>query len=95
MPKPEEKNYADLVLDLKDILPTQSVERMMRLLVELEMMIEDYDRYITIEYLAGNYSSKKHLTVIILRGLGDSEIIESMVRMKDMIRAEINSRKKK
>lgn len=95
MQKPEKKDYAAMVLNLKELLPTQSVERMMRLLVELEMMIDDYDRYITIEYLAGNYSYNKHLTAIILRGLGDTEIMDAMVRMRGEIKAEIDSRKKK
>ena len=95
MSQPEKKDFAAMVLYLQDILPNHPVEMMVRLLAELDMMIEDYDRYITIEYLAGNYSSNNHLANSILRGLDDSQIMEAMVRMRGEIKDEIKSRRKK
>ena len=95
MSQPEKKDYLAMVLNLKDILPIHSVQIMMRFRTELEMMIDDYDRYITIEYLAGNYSSNNHLANSILRGMSDSQIMEAMVRMRGEIKEEIKSRKNK
>lgn len=90
-----ETDYMAMVLNPQVFLPDQSTERILRLLVELEMLIEDFDREVTIMYLAGNYSTNKHLCVSILRGKHDHEIQAAMLRLKDVLKAEIKSRKKK
>jgi hypothetical protein len=72
-------------------MPTEKVRM---LLIELDMVMEDYTRDIAIIYISANYSSKKHLCATILRGKHDHEIREAVVGVREILVAELAGRKK-
>ncbi|MDR0335423.1 MAG: hypothetical protein LBH69_06055, partial [Methanomassiliicoccaceae archaeon] len=66
-------NLIEHVLDTQNILGLMPTEKVRLLLMELDMIMEDYTRDIAIIYISANYSSKKHLCATILRGKHDHE----------------------
>ena len=68
----------DLIVDPDKFVPELTEQRVRMLLVELEMLFEEYERENVIMYLASNYSVNKHLSFTVLRGMHDSEIQEIM-----------------
>ena len=60
------------------------IDKVHMLLIESRLMREEYKRDIVINYIAGNYSSNKHLCCSILNGKDDKVILEILA---DMIRA--------
>jgi hypothetical protein len=82
------------VLDTQNIISEMPTEKVRMLLVELDLVMEEYTRDIAIIYIAGNYSSKKHLCATILRGKHDSEIREAVMGVREILVREISGRKK-
>jgi len=88
-------NYIELALDPQTILPGMSTDRVRVLLVELDVIMEDYQRDFAIVYLSANYSSKKHLCTTILAGKHDHEIKDAAKKVRAEIVKELNNRKAK
>ncbi|MCQ2056317.1 MAG: hypothetical protein MJY64_02480 [archaeon] len=87
--KSDIKNF---VADIHLLLPSMIEERIRQLLLELEMIEENFDREIAIMYLSSNYSSNKHLAMTILRGMCDSDIRKYITTTKQALKKEIESR---
>jgi len=82
------------VLDTQVILSGMPTEKVRMLLVELDMIMEDYSRDMAIIYISANYSSKKHLCSTILRGKHDHEIKEAVKGVREILVNELSTRKK-
>ena len=95
----EKKSKCDdligFVMDPQNILPEMSAEKVKILLMELDMIMDDYERDIAIMYLSSNYSSKKHLCSTILNGKHDHEIKDTAQTVRNILVREINLRKMK
>lgn len=87
-------NIRTLIVDPETFLPSLTEQKVRMLLVELDMLTEDFDRETAIMYLASNYSNNKHLSFTALRGMHDSDIKEYMVLTRAKIMDELKSRKK-
>ena len=88
-------DLVELVLDPQTILPEMPTEKVRMLLIELDMIMEDYKRELAIIYISSNYSSKKHLCSTILRGKRDDEIAEAVAGVREVLVKEIEKRSKK
>jgi len=84
-----------MVMDPQNILSVMPTEKVNLLLVELDMIMNDYNRELAIVYLCSNYSSKKHLCSTILKGKHDHEIKDAAKTVRDVLVKEIDDRKKK
>jgi hypothetical protein len=82
-----------LTLDPQNILPELPTEKVTMLLIELDMILEDYKRDLAIMYLASNYSSKKHLCSTILKGKHDHEIKAAAAEVRTVLVKELAARK--
>lgn len=89
------ENIKDIVVNPESFIDALTEERLRMLIVELDMLREDYERENTIMYLASNYSSNKHLSFTVLRGMYDEKIFEIMDSTKVTLMNELKSRKKK
>ena len=89
------ENIKDIVVNPESFIDALTEERLRMLIVELDMLREDYERENTIMYLASNYSSNKHLSFTVLRGMHDDKIFEIMDSTKVTLMNELKSRKKK
>ena len=75
-----------LIVDPENFVPELTEQRVRMLLVELEMLFEEYERENVIMYLASNYSVNKHLSFTALRGMHDHEIQEIMEETRTYLR---------
>lgn len=82
-----------LIVNPQDFVPALGDEKVRVLLVELEMLMEDYERENAIMYLASNYSTNKHLSFTALRSMHDYEIKEYMEKTKVYLVADLKARK--
>lgn len=83
-----------LVVNPTSFLPDLPTDKVRFLLVESDSYIEDYKREMIINFIAGNFSSSKHLCTTILMGKDDKEILEIMDGIKKCIGDELEARKK-
>ena len=81
------------VLDPQTVLPMFHDEKVRMLLMELDMIMEDYKREFAIIYLSANYSSKKHLCSTILAAKHDHEIKAEAARVRGILVKELSDRK--
>jgi len=88
-----ENDILDFVLDPRSIVTEMPTEKVRMLLVELDMIMEDYVRDLAIAYLSSNYSSKKHLCTTVLKGKHDHEIKAAASVVKAFLITEIANRK--
>ena len=85
----------DLIVDPDKFVPELTESRVRMLLMELEMLFEEYERENAIMYLASNYSVNKHLSVTAMRGMHDHEIMEIMEETRTYLKEYIASLKKR
>ena len=83
----------DLIVDPEKFVPELSESRVRMLLMELEMLFEEYERENVIMYLASNYSVNKHLSFSAMRGMHDSQIQEIMEETRTYLRSYLKSLK--
>ena len=83
----------DLIVDPEKFVPELSESRVRMLLMELEMLFEEYERENVIMYLASNYSVNKHLSFSAMRGMHDSQIQEIMDETRDYLKSYLKSLK--
>ena len=57
------------------------------------MLVEDWDREMSIMYVSGNYTSSSHLCTMVLRGKNDDEIKGIMAKIRSELVAEIEKKK--
>jgi len=84
----------ELVLDTQNLVSEMPTEKVRLLLMELDMIMEEYARDIAIVYISGNYSSKKHLCGVILRGKHDHEIKTAVKGVREILVKELAARKR-
>ena len=84
----------DLIVDPDKFVPELTESRVRMLLMELEMLFEDYERENVIMYLASNYSVNKHLSFTAMRGMHDHEIKELMEETRTYLKEYLASLKK-
>ena len=84
----------DLIVDPEKFVPELTESRVRMLLMELEMLFEDYERENVIMYLASNYSVNKHLSFTAMRGMHDHEIQEIMEETRTYLKEYLQSLKK-
>ena len=84
----------DLIVDPEKFVPELTESRVRMLLMELEMLFEDYERENVIMYLASNYSVNKHLSFTAMRGMHDHEIKEIMEETRTYLKEYLASLKK-
>ena len=84
----------DLIVDPEKFVPELTESRVRMLLMELEMLFEDYERENVIMYLASNYSVNKHLSFTAMRGMHDHEIKEIMEETRIYLKEYLVSLKK-
>ena len=84
----------DLIVDPDKFVPELTESRVRMLLMELEMLFEDYERENVIMYLASNYSVNKHLSFTAMRGMHDHEIKEIMEETRIYLKEYLASLKK-
>ena len=85
----------DLIVDPEKFVPELTESRVRMLLMELEMLFEEYERENAIMYLASNYSVNKHLSFTAMRGMHDHEIMEIMEETRTYLKEYIASLKKR
>ena len=85
----------DLIVDPEKFVPELTESRVRMLLMELEMLFEEYERENAIMYLASNYSVNKHLSFTAMRGMHDHEIMEIMEETRAYLKEYIASLKKR
>ena len=85
----------DLIVDPDKFVPELTESRVRMLLMELEMLFEEYERENAIMYLASNYSVNKHLSFTAMRGMHDHEIMEIMEETRTYLKESIASLKKR
>ena len=83
----------DLIVDPEKFVPELSESRVRMLLMELEMLFEEYERENVIMYLASNYSVNKHLSFSAMRGMHDSQIQDIMEETRDYLKSYLKSLK--
>ena len=83
----------DLIVDPDKFVPELTEQRVRMLLVELEMLFEEYERENVIMYLASNYSVNKHLSFSALRGMYDDDIKVIMEETREYLREYLKSLK--
>ena len=83
----------DLIVDPEKFVPELTESRVRMLLMELEMLFEEYERENVIMYLASNYSNNKHLSMTALRSMHDDEIKELLDRATATLKEEMAKRK--
>ena len=83
----------DLIVDPEKFVPELTESRVRMLLMELEMLFEEYERENVIMYLASNYSVNKHLSFTALRGMHDHEIQEIMEETRAYLREYLSDLK--
>ncbi len=81
----------DLIVDPEKFVPELSESRVRMLLMELEMLFEEYERENVIMYLASNYSVNKHLSFSAMRGMHDHQIQEIMEETRAYLRSYLKS----
>lgn len=79
-------------VDTKSILPELPASKLRTLLVELDMLLEKWEREMAIMYVSGNYTSSSHLCTMVLRGKSDSEIKEIMGMVRQDLLNEIEKK---
>ena len=79
-------------VDTKSILPELPASKLRTLLVELDMLVEKWDREMSIMYVSGNYTSSSHLCTMVLRGKNDDEIRDIMTMIRSELLAEIEKK---
>ena len=84
----------DLIVDPEKFVPELTESRVRMLLMELEMLFEDYERENVIMYLASNYSVNKHLSFTAMRGMHDHEIKVIMEETRTYLKEYLASLKK-
>ena len=84
----------DLIVDPEKFVPELTESRVRMLLMELEMLFEEYERENVIMYLASNYSVNKHLSFTAMRGMHDHEIKELMEETRTYLKEYLASLKK-
>ena len=84
----------DLIVDPEKFVPELTESRVRMLLMELEMLFEEYERENVIMYLASNYSVNKHLSFTAMRGMHDHEIKEIMEETRIYLKEYLASLKK-
>jgi hypothetical protein len=80
-------------LDPQNVVPDMPAEKVRMLLIELDMIMEDYNRDLAVLYLSANYSSKKHLCSTILKGKHDHEIKAAAAGVREVLVNELAARK--
>ena len=84
----------DLIVDPEKFVPELTESRVRMLLMELEMLFEEYERENVIMYLASNYSVNKHLSFTAMRGMHDHEIKEIMEETRTYLKEYLASLKR-
>lgn len=79
-------------VDTRSILPELPASKLRTLLVELDMLVEKWDREMSIMYVSGNYTSSSHLCTMVLRGKNDDEIRDIMSMIRSELLAEIEKK---
>ena len=87
------EDLTSLVVNPNSFLPEMGIEKVHMLLVEARLMRDEYKRDIVINYIAGNYSSNKHLCCSILNGKDDKVILEILDDIEAQINEELEARK--
>jgi len=80
-------------LDPQTILPDMPTEKVKMLLMELDMITEDYNRDLAIVYLSSNYSSRKHVCSIILKGKHDDDVKKAAAGVRNILVNELDCRR--
>ena len=75
-----------LIVDPEKFVPDLTEHRVRMLLMELEMLFEEYERENVIMYLASNYSVNKHLSFTAMRGMYDDDIKELMEQTRTYLK---------
>ena len=83
-----------LVVNPGNFLPDLPLDKVRYLLLESQALRDDYERSIVINYIAGNFSSNKHLCCTVLAGKPDSEILDVLDNVERMINEELEARKR-
>lgn len=82
-----------LIVDPEKFVPELTEQRVRILLMELQQLIEDYERENCIMYLASNYSANKHLSFSAMRGMFDDQIKQMMLETEDYLKGYLGSLK--
>lgn len=83
-----------LIVDPDKFVPELTEQKVRMLHMELLMLMREYERDNAIMYLASNYSTNKHLSFIVLRGMHDGEIKTIMQETKDYLDSYLELLKK-
>ena len=83
----------DLIVDPEKFVPDLTEQRVRMLLLELEMLFEEYERENVIMYLASNYSVNKHLSFTAMRGMYDDDIKEIMEQTRTYLKTYLKELK--
>ena len=86
----------DLIVDPEKFVPELPEHRVRMLLLELEMLFEEYERENVIMYLASNYSVNKHLSFTAMRGMYYDDIRVLMEETREYLKtylAELKQQK--
>ncbi|MBE6525392.1 MAG: hypothetical protein IJF47_03960 [Candidatus Methanomethylophilaceae archaeon] len=91
--KAENIDLMAMVIDTHKFVADFNEVKIRNLIVELDMLLEDFEREVSIMYLSGNYSSNKHLCTTVLRGKTDDEIKGAMATARAVLVEEAKKRK--
>lgn len=83
-----------LIVDPDKFVPELTEQKVRMLHMEILMLMEKYERDNAIMYLASNYSTNKHLSFTVLRGMYDDEIKTIMQETKNYLDSYLKLLKK-
>lgn len=89
----EVKDLLPMVIDTHKFVEDFNEVKIRNLIVELDMLAEEFEREVAIMYLSGNYSSNKHLCTTVLRGKTDDEIKGALATARAVLVEEAKKRK--
>jgi len=94
----EERNLDEVlanVINPEAALEEVNLDKLWMLLGEVDSIISDFERELSINYISSNFSISKHLCQTLCRGKFDDELKTILNNLKAFLLQEIEKRKKR
>ena len=94
----EERNLDEVlanVINPEAALEEVNLDKLWMLLGEVDSIISDFERELSINYISSNFSISKHLCQTLCRGKFDDELKTILNNLKAYLLQEIEKRKKR
>ena len=89
------QNVLAVAINAMDFIPQMASDRLRSLYMEIEeLMDDDVDRELLINYISGNFATNTHLCVTVLRGKRNEDIVQIASEIRSQIKDELTQRKR-